>query len=395
MPAKTKIRKVKSSHYWKISVFLAIFFFSLYQAESISIPKITINVQDSFAKDDTINFGYTISLIGSSREPLQLTYFASVICPNAPQGLIELKNAVLTSSNSITGTHSDFKISSGITPQACNASVTIMQPFSFSQYKSFDIITDPLLSIQLSTDKKVYSVNEEVIVKSTMDVFPDNVQSSLILPDGTKQDITLPYRFNPNQAGTYTAFVSASKQGYESSEDSYSFAVIEKPAEIRSASQCNANNVCDNNENSQNCPQDCVEKPAPSYNAGTQASTIASNNNQNNVQPNQNNEQQNSENYNQRSILSNSNFAAILIFAMIISGLLIGGVEVYRNKNKVDTLHELAKEHGVHVTHIYLEKVANYIKAAKGKGFSDERIREKLLGIGWKNWQIDEGFSRI
>jgi len=80
---------------------------------------------------------------------------------------------------------------------------------------------------------------------------------------------------------------------------------------------------------------------------------------------------------------------------MIISGLLIGGVEVYRNKNKVDTLHELAKEHGVHVTHIYLEKVANYIKAAKGKGFSDERIREKLLGIGWKNWQIDEGFSRI
>ena len=155
MPAKTKIRKVKSSHYWKISVFLAIFFFSLYQAESIGIPKVTIDVQDSFAKDDTINFGYTISLIGNSQEPLQLTYFASVICPNAPQGLIELKNAVLTSSNSITGTHSDFKISSGITPQACNASVTIMQPFSFSQYKSFDIITDPLLSIQLSTDKKV------------------------------------------------------------------------------------------------------------------------------------------------------------------------------------------------------------------------------------------------
>jgi len=38
------------------------------------------------------------------------------------------------------------------------------------------------------------------------------------------------------------------------------FGVIEKEADIPHVSVCNANGVCDDQENEQNCPQDC-EKP--------------------------------------------------------------------------------------------------------------------------------------
>jgi len=38
------------------------------------------------------------------------------------------------------------------------------------------------------------------------------------------------------------------------------FGIIEKQAEIKDASTCNANGICDNDENYQNCPQDCQSR---------------------------------------------------------------------------------------------------------------------------------------
>ncbi len=392
MPAKTKIRKVKNLNYLKISIFLVLFLFSLLETKSIEIPKIALNIQDSFVKNDIINFNYTISLVGNNKEPLQIAYFTSVKCPNAPQGLIELKNAILTNNNSVTGTHLDFKVSSSITQQACNASVTIMQPFSFSQYKSFDIITDPLIFLYISTDKKVYFMTEEIIIKSTINVFPDDVRSSIIFPDGTKKDITLPYKFKPDQAGTYTVFVSASKSSYESSEAHYSFAVIAKQAQFKSASQCNSNNICDQGETTQNCPQDCASKSIVTKSTTTISTTTNTKDATEKPSPLLITPKENKPSE-IKSINPQSNgiiYALFIGIAVFILLFLI--VETKRKSLSFDRLHELAKENKVHTVHIELDKLVNYIFAARKYGFPDTEIQKKLTDLGWIGKDIDNAF---
>jgi len=78
-------------------------------------------------------------------------------------------------------------------------------------------------------------------------------------PNNTKRQLTLPSSIKAEQIGTYTLEAIASKQGYKTMNIKEQFGVIEKEAEIKLATICNANGKCEGKENKQNCPQDCLE----------------------------------------------------------------------------------------------------------------------------------------
>jgi hypothetical protein len=82
----------------------------------------------------------------------------------------------------------------------------------------------------------------------------------LTLPDKTIQQINLPTSIKAEQIGTYELEITASKQGYKTITTKEQFAVIKKEAEIEFVGVCDANGICEDKENYQNCPQDCLPK---------------------------------------------------------------------------------------------------------------------------------------
>ena len=69
----------------------------------------------------------------------------------------------------------------------------------------------------------------------------------------------MPTQIKAEQIGNYELEVIAEKDGYKTVTKKDMFGVIGEQVEIKSASICNADGKCSNQENEQNCPQDCVK----------------------------------------------------------------------------------------------------------------------------------------
>ncbi|MEA2036923.1 MAG: hypothetical protein U9O94_05405 [Nanoarchaeota archaeon] len=57
-------------------------------------------------------------------------------------------------------------------------------------------------------------------------------------------------------------------------------------------------------------------------------------------------------------------------------------------------LRKIAEKHGVHFPHGFINKLVNHIGCLKKDGYSDEKITDHLRSMGWKQKQINEGFTR-
>jgi len=209
--------------------------------------------------------------------------------------------------------------------------------------------TKKLFEIDLETCKdETCSEKSKTFIKSKIYIFYNaSIQSpiiitKLIFPDETTQQISLPYSFEADQIGTYTLEVIASKEGYKTITKKEQFAVIEKHAEIESASVCNANGICDGKENYQNCPQDCVKKE---------------------------------QRYLWLVIIST---LALLLIIYLISKK----TRKYRPEKK--TTPNNAETH-----------LSIYIKNHLKRGFSKNKIKQVLMKAGWKKSQIDSALRKL
>jgi len=221
-----------------------------------------IGVQSQFTAGEIISFNYSIT----SDADVEVNYVVSVSCPDTPAPLLRVKTIDLKGNLSSIRSYTYLTVDESFEPQTCTAFVSIIEPSELTEEESFEIATNPSLSFELylcmdqacEEKTKTFAIDEDVYIEYSSGVSNPVINATLSYPNGTSQEITLPYSMKAEQTGLYTLEVTASKESYKNVSDSISFAVIERHANITDASECNADGTCDPEETYQTCPQDCA-----------------------------------------------------------------------------------------------------------------------------------------
>ncbi len=236
-----------------------VFFIVVYQVKAV--PVIDLKINQEFKINETVILEY--SIISDIEENIE--YIADVVCSDAPHSQLELKTANVKPNIPLVEKFVYLTVNDNIEPQTCNATIMILEPYSIIESMSIKIITNPSFEFEIKQCKdslcnfeaEVFEFNKEVYLDYFSNVNEISAHAKIIYPDKTSNQITLPSSIKSSQIGTYTLDITASKQGYKTVRKTEQFAVIEKETPIKDASLCNGNNICDNKETRQNCPQDC------------------------------------------------------------------------------------------------------------------------------------------
>ncbi|MFH1642766.1 MAG: hypothetical protein ABIC04_07775 [Nanoarchaeota archaeon] len=230
---------------------------------------VVIESDPSYVAGDRMEFEYIIY----SDVEQNITYVEEIICPTAPLPLLQLKTAVIGPENPLTGKYESLIINEDIEPQECEAAISIKNPEEIREEKKFSIVTLPRIDFRpifckdkiCSEQSKVFVKDEKIYVNSESEIADITLTGVLIFPTGESQQLILPSYIDGDLAGSYTIFVTASKEGYKMTTEALRFAVIEKSAEIKSISECNADGICSEDEDEQKCPQDCKSSGGLNY----------------------------------------------------------------------------------------------------------------------------------
>lgn len=225
--------------------------------------KVTIYVKPVVSPADADFFWYNIT----ADKPVTVMYAPSVKCPSAPMALVQYQEVQVSPSKPLQDTYASFSVSSSLEPQVCEAKVEVLLPVHLVEKRTFEISALPTLPMNVDTCKDaecrmpmaVFFKGESVFIKYAPEV--DAAVVTFTLPDKSKQQLSAQSPFVATQLGTYVVDIAASKQGYKPVTKRLEFAVITGGGAIASRSVCNGNGVCDANENSQACPQDCNRAP--------------------------------------------------------------------------------------------------------------------------------------
>lgn len=244
---------------------------------------VTVNIQSdpSFSENQTMHFNYQIS----SEKTQDITYRATVDCPNAPVPSLAPFSAQLNANTTLEGNFTYAKVTNALEPQACNATVEILSPIRKVVQKAFDIITNPSLLFKLfvcrdnscNSQLPVFVRNETVYLSYTTDVSSPNVLATLTYPNDLIQQITLPASIIVKQPGIYSLDVTISKSGFKTITSQQSFNVLAKHLTYAFVGACKVDNACTGQETPQNCPQDCTVGTIDSLTAAVNAISPLSN----------------------------------------------------------------------------------------------------------------------
>ncbi len=239
-------------------------------ASTVRAADVNIDVKDHFSAGETIFFNYT--LISGTEE--EITFAAFVHCPKGPGDVPEELVAAVSPDSLYTGTHTFVKVDENIETQNCEAVVQIISPVEQQYKKSFAVNSIPRLSFSMQTCKDSRCEEESTTFLKGRTVFiktsaltGTEIKGNYIDPAGVMHELTFTDGLASftGQQGTYTIEVSAEKTGYRTEQARAQIAFVDSIPEIRDASMCNANSVCDSTENHQLCPQDCAVPEAQDF----------------------------------------------------------------------------------------------------------------------------------
>lgn len=249
----------------KTIILLVIFILNIIPclAQTNSDIDIKINAKEVFKINDTLDFTYTLT----SNQDSEITYTPYISCQMAPQAFLEEKEISLKADISYQDKYSSITVDDNLEPQTCTAFIQILSPIEKKIEKEFKIETSPSFDFNLNYCKdqsckektKVFILNDNIYLSYSSAVEGLKITAKLIYPDKTEKQIILPTQIKAEQIGNYELEVIAEKDGYKTVTKKDMFGVIGEQVEIKSASICNADGKCSNQENEQNCPQDCVK----------------------------------------------------------------------------------------------------------------------------------------
>jgi hypothetical protein len=205
-----------------------------------AIPQITINVDDKFYSGDEVKFTY---LITSNAFEI-LKYVPNINCEGNPQALLNIEEIRLEPNKPFFGNYNYGKVEGVINSGRCTASISVLEPYNREFSKSFEIVAEPIFSLDLSLCKdaacneksKIFLKNEEIYFNYNSDVEELDVAGEIVYPDGSKKSIKIPSSIKASQIGTHDLEVIGSKKGYRGVTQNIQFAVIEQNANIQDVS---------------------------------------------------------------------------------------------------------------------------------------------------------------
>ncbi|MEM0465109.1 MAG: C25 family cysteine peptidase [Candidatus Pacearchaeota archaeon] len=118
--------------------------------------------------------------------------------------------------------------------------------------KDLDIEIKICEDLNCENESRIFSPSEKIYLNYISNE-KINPEIYIIKPDLSYKKIELPYEFSSNETGNYKLLFNFSENNILEEE----FAIIEN-IEIPVYETCNSNNVCENDENEINCPQDCI-----------------------------------------------------------------------------------------------------------------------------------------
>jgi len=246
-----------------IYLILAIMLINLVNAELTS----DISIKDSFKLDEKVKFDYTVE----STKEVMLSYFTIISCPEAPDKFIDQLTIRLEPGKKYSDTYSWLMIDETFERQVCTAILQIIKPEKKIIKKQFLINVEPALEIpdmlcnQEECDKNVFVRDESVFLDFDTGASDTESHVNVIFPDDYMQKVNLPAKVDLAQKGTYTLEVTATKTGHRDVTKMVELHVAEKPVIIELNETCNSDSICDKEENSKNCPQDCVSGTADGF----------------------------------------------------------------------------------------------------------------------------------
>ncbi|HII17577.1 TPA: hypothetical protein HA361_06725 [Candidatus Woesearchaeota archaeon] len=202
--------------------------------------EVAIEVNKEFSLHEEIMF--TFSII--SEEGMEVVYVPYIECPSLPVAFLHVHNTLLRAGSEFTSEYKALKISQDVDSQSCNAVVSIINPVNYTYRKNFNIIADKSFELSpiLCKDeacmfrKRTYSESDLIYLDYVADIEDIALASSLIYPDNTRKDISVPSTLKPNVPGTYALQLTASKDGYKTISKTATFMVIGKQGNQSSGS---------------------------------------------------------------------------------------------------------------------------------------------------------------
>jgi hypothetical protein len=222
---------------------------------------IDIDVQSEVFLGDDLKFNYSIY----SAFDQNIQYIPKIDCKNAPVPALGDFTIFLEAGIAYENNYYSMKISDFIEPQECTAIIEIIEPTKQIKEKKIKIVTNPILVIeylvcqdeQCLKRSKVSKAGAGVFLNFMSDVAGVKAQAEVIQNKNIFQTIKLPGVFYPETNGNYQIKFTANADGYKESRSVIPLTVLGSSVEINDLRICNADGICSEPENEQNCPQDC------------------------------------------------------------------------------------------------------------------------------------------
>ncbi len=255
-------------------VLLLASFFAAVVHPACAEMSIEVSVKDNFTVGESIAFNYTIT----SSEDLSTTHVPSVNCRAWNQPLLELIPIRLVRGQAYLGTYVYGTVTRDMPSQTCTAIVAVDSPngekvekkdFGISTAETVDFEINSYEDAEQKSSSRIFVKGATIYLSYAAQVQQGGLQTTATLegPDKKEQKLAeFPASIRPEQTGTYTLTVTASKEGYNPATKSILFAVVPQQVSIHEEkTACNKNLFCEPelNESSQNCG-DCVVVAAAS-----------------------------------------------------------------------------------------------------------------------------------
>ncbi|RLI99340.1 MAG: hypothetical protein DRP06_03650 [Candidatus Aenigmatarchaeota archaeon] len=244
--------------------------FLIFLPITLAFTTTDIQVKPSFTIGEQITFSYILT----SDIEEEISYFASIDCEEAPQAMLDLKTILLQPNTPITEIYKGYTVDNTTQPQNCYATVSIVEPYDLVETKQFKVIANPSFEFDVFTCKdsachsksKIFIQEKTIYLDYNSEVENPIITATLIHPDKTTKQLTLPISIKADQIGTYTLEVAASKEGYQLIQVSTDFGVIKNEANIEiEPITCDNNLICGKGETYNNCPKDCPSGSKDGY----------------------------------------------------------------------------------------------------------------------------------
>lgn len=183
-----------------------------------------IELPDSFSSGDQILFKYSLS----SDSDVSVNFAPYVVCENLPRANIESRNIFLNANQNYADFYLGPFVSDSLGSQECFAYLQFFSPENFIISEEFSLETLEDFNFNLDLDKSVFYLGEEIVIGYESDVADLEINAVLFYPDGSQEEISLPYSFSSEVPGSYFVEVTSSKEGYQDFFVKKNFGIVEE-----------------------------------------------------------------------------------------------------------------------------------------------------------------------